>query len=98
MTDNTEKRARDIMANNGGIDEVDDPKMFRDIVRALKDTREEVLREVDKILHDGQSEIDFDNDSEKEVLIKTGINVTINRLRNKVTHLKTLLDNPKEDE
>jgi hypothetical protein len=33
--DTVEELAKKIMADNGGIDEVDDPKMFRDICTAL---------------------------------------------------------------
>lgn len=33
--DTVEEIAKKIMADNGGIDEVDDPKMFRDICQAL---------------------------------------------------------------
>jgi len=40
-----EQLARKIMSDNGGIDEVDDPKLFRDICSALTETYERGIEE-----------------------------------------------------
>ena len=42
---------------------------------------ERIRGHCDKILHDGQSEIDFVHDSQEVILMKTVINTSINRMR-----------------
>ena len=42
---------------------------------------ERIRGHCDKILHDGQSEIDFVHDSPEVILVKTAINISINGMR-----------------
>ena len=41
MTKTNQDIARTILANNGGIDVVDDPQLFNDIVKALTEAQKE---------------------------------------------------------
>ena len=54
---------------------------------------ERIRGHCDKILHDGQSEIDFVHDSPEVILMKTVINTSINRMRSSLAAAR-LIEKP----
>ena len=54
---------------------------------------ERIRGHCDKILHDGQSEIDFVHDSPEVILVKTAINISINGMRSSLAAAR-LIETP----